>query len=167
MSSVNGSDWVYDACVSFKTSTAYGRIVGFKLAGDLLLRSVQENPHTSDLLIFPIAFNYLQYVELTLKDLIHRGRLLLGAKAADVSRDDLSLLWLECRTILSQVSPNSAATRLDQIQPLIHDFRHLVETPEPDLKQLYSVTDQLAEVLDGCSFEISNLLDLQTVPDPI
>lgn len=43
---------------------------GYKMAADLMVAHVARSRHDGDALIFPIVFNYRQFVELLLKYLI-------------------------------------------------------------------------------------------------
>ena len=43
---------------------------GYKKAGDLMIEQTVENPGDRDFLVFPVIFNYRQFIELSLKYLI-------------------------------------------------------------------------------------------------
>lgn len=48
----------------------HGRIVmmmnGYKMAGDLMVAQVARDRHDGDVLVFPVVFNYRQFIELSL-----------------------------------------------------------------------------------------------------
>jgi hypothetical protein len=71
---------------------------GYKLCADVAIGHVRDTGEDKNLLVFPIVFNYRQYLELSIKDLI------LQAQANDdtakmelTATHDLMRLWMQLR----------------------------------------------------------------------
>ncbi len=67
---VEGDDWYYVACLNDKRDNLGLYIVGYKEAGDILVKNIIESRSHHDSLVFPIVFMYRHYLELRLKQLI-------------------------------------------------------------------------------------------------
>lgn len=114
--------------------------VGFKKAGDMLVKRVMIDQRNFDSLVFPIAFNYRQYLELRLKQLIRDGNRLLGMQFPSEwpnkwpplgypSIHKVDGLWKECKPILQQAAlgvlnekPIIIQQTLEAIEKLVTEF---------------------------------------------
>jgi hypothetical protein len=95
-------DWHYNAVIGHygpeKGWGAYSE--GYKIAGDILVRYVIENSRHQDLLIYPIVFNYRQWLELTLKMIIRDGNVLLENDIDFPITHELGRLWVLARKVI-------------------------------------------------------------------
>ena len=67
----NGRNWNKTVCVGGKFSSNYSYALGYLYAADILVEhAVIEKNNKKDKLFYPICFNYRQFIELTLKQLI-------------------------------------------------------------------------------------------------
>jgi hypothetical protein len=72
----SADDWYHNACINLRFFNWDVYASGYKHAGDLLVQHVIDTRNHRDTLVFPIVFNYRQYIELRLKELILIGRIL-------------------------------------------------------------------------------------------
>jgi hypothetical protein len=98
----------YNAQVNYIDSddALYRYVLGYKEAGDRLVRSLIENSRHIDLVIFPTVFLYRQYLELRLKQLLIEGGRLLERHFAIPKHHRLDTLWYDCKKLLKQIEPN-------------------------------------------------------------
>ncbi|QUS37854.1 hypothetical protein RPMA_02510 [Tardiphaga alba] len=86
-------DWSANAYIDRQ---GHGRLVlmimGYKKAADLMVEKANEERIDRDTLIFPIMFNYRQFIELSLKHLISQYGPTVGI-AANWQSHDLHFLW--------------------------------------------------------------------------
>src|SRR4051812_42643352 len=101
-----GDDWWHNACLNFMPEPWTGYAEGYKMAGHILVAHVEAKRFDQDYLVYPIIFNYRQYIELMLKGLTKDARLLLdepgGAPLGHVLKD----LWNTARPLLLRIAPN-------------------------------------------------------------
>jgi len=67
-------DWWNNACLNWCRDGWSLYAVGYKDAGDILAREVENRNSGQDTLVYPILFLYRQYLELEIKDLIRTAR---------------------------------------------------------------------------------------------
>jgi hypothetical protein len=99
---------------------SYG--MGYKDAADILVQQFLENPHGKDALVFPIIFNYRQYLELRLKQLTITGQALLHERVNFRDKHNLITLWQPCREILCRIWPNESASIWKSVEKLLREF---------------------------------------------
>ena len=95
---------------------------GYKDAADLLIDTVAEKHHETDVLVFPIAFLYRQYLELSVKDLLVQARNLLDIDKAFPSHHRIDEIWKECMTLLGEIAPGDSTENLQNVGTLIAEF---------------------------------------------
>lgn len=78
---------------------------GYRMAGDLVLRTILDTGHDQDFLVYPLIFLYRQYLELQLKQVIHIGRELHGGRGRPVDTHSLAALWDHAVTHIRQEWP--------------------------------------------------------------
>ena len=100
---IEGDDWYYVACLNDRRDNLELYIVGYKEAGDVLVKHVMETQRHHDSLVFPIVFMYRHYLELRLKQLIRDGNLFLGNPSTFPKHHRIDTLWAECKVILKLV----------------------------------------------------------------
>lgn len=90
---VTSEQWQNNSCID---PYRHGRLVmmmtGYKMAADLMVAHVAGSRHDGDALVFPIIFNYRQFVELSLKYLIATYGRTVGIEAL-WNTHDLGVLW--------------------------------------------------------------------------
>jgi len=166
---IEGEDWYHNACLNYM-STDYQwdwYASGYKLAGDVLVGHAMEARHDQDILVFPIVFNYRQYLELRLKDLISGSGRLLDRDHSIRKGHDLLKLWRQVRPNLEAVWPEGREhheaieeqiAEFCNIDAASFAFRYPVDTKGiptlPDLRrvnlrQLREVMAGIATVLDA------------------
>ncbi len=108
----------YHACLNFGGDEWHGYANGFRLAGRTLVQHVIDTDRHHDYLVFPIVFNYRQYLELQMKDLIQTGKALIDEPGGFEKIHDLDRLWWSCRRILVEVfgeTPDGSLAVTDRI----------------------------------------------------
>jgi hypothetical protein len=175
---IEGDDWYYVACLNDRRDNLGLYIVGYKEAGDVLVKHVMQTRRHHDSLVFPIVFMYRHYLELRLKQLIQDGNLFLGNPSIFPKHHQIDRLWRECKAILKQVEPKMPDQDLEAIEERINEFsttdpgsmafRYPIDKDNnPSLpglshinvRNLAEVMEKLAAFLDSASIAISVYLD--------
>lgn len=145
--------------------------MGYKRAGDILVKYVADNDWDQDFLVYPITFLYRQYLELRLKELIFIGSALRDRHIKIPTTHNLVSLWRQARPNIEAVWPGSETNeylnlveeRLKEMYDLdsgSYTFRYPENTKgEPsltgfryiNLQQLMDVIQGISNVLDGAS----------------
>src|SRR5262249_3394628 len=88
------------AFLAFKSDERlYHLVMGYKLAGDILVQESEIHPHLRNKLIFPVLFTYRHFVELRLKGLLSDFGVLANVPEC-WSTHDLGSLWERYSRIL-------------------------------------------------------------------
>ena len=103
---------------------------GFKMAADMLVDSALADTRNPDLLFFPIAYLYRQYLELELKNFLSQGIAsdLVTVRAGILLDHNLSCLWNKTRPLIeAHVGQEQGATPevLDGVQGVVMEFHEL------------------------------------------
>lgn len=56
-------DWYYNGCINLRYFNWDWYASGYKYAGDVLVQHVMDTRDHRDTLVFPIVFNYRQYLD--------------------------------------------------------------------------------------------------------
>jgi hypothetical protein len=175
----SAEDWYHNACINLRFFNWDWYASGYKHAGDVLVQHVIDTRDHRDTLVFPIVFNYRQYLELRLKELIFVGRQLSNEAPEFPATHNLRDLWNICRPIIAE--PDLGATETDfeaiddaisefcLVDPGSYSFRYPVDRDGSpsisdtlrviNLRQLRDRIDALANFLDGVSMAFSAWLD--------
>jgi len=153
-------------------------VIGYKEAGDILVKDVAERRGRADTLIFPIVFLYRHYIELRLKSLLKDGCRLLNREHEQKPVHRLSKLWKEVRSILVELWLNHDEDELKAMDMLIAQFEAIdpkstsfryskdlngnnslqslqIKSPRVNIRNLADVVDGMSTILDGSSDAIS------------
>lgn len=173
------SAWGRTACVNFFGGDQPWRFYaeGYKLAADTLVAHVEATGRDHDRLVYPILFNYRQFIELALKGVIRDARKLLDEPGGAPGGHVLTNLWNTARPLLWRIAPNKAdldnagesIKRFAAVDPTSEGFRYPVTVegtpalPETlhniDLGQVREVVARLDGFLDVLDFGLSIELD--------
>lgn len=148
---------------------------GYKKAADLMVVQARGSTYDRDLLVYPIIFNYRQFLELGLKYLIASyGR--PAAIEPNWKSHDLSFLWSQFRQVLEwSDAPGDDAegvferivAQFAKIDPSSYSYRYPVDRqgrPIPvehedlDLDVLADVMRGVSGYIDGCDGYLDNLV---------
>ncbi len=133
---------------------------GYKRGADLMVERATSYPPDRDTLVFPIIFNYRQYLELYLKYLISYYGLTLGVEAIWDSHD-LARLWARFEEILegSGAADDDGATaavvqiiaEFATVDPRSFSYRYPVDTKGQAIELAHEHLDlvALADVMKG------------------
>lgn len=102
---------------------------GYKLAGDILVQHIIDKRVDRDTLVFPIVFNYRQYLELRCKEIILMGRILADEKAEFPPTHNLHALWTLSRSIIADGEPSADESDLEAIDGQSLSFAPLTSNP--------------------------------------
>lgn len=152
-------------------------IEGYKTAADLMVEASANNRPMRDILVFPIIFNYRQYLELSLKYQLATFGPTVGIEPIWNSHD-LGRLWAEFLVLLELYGtedPDSADPAVSEIilefakiDPGSYSYRYPVDrlgNPLPitysdvHLPTLADVMKAVAGYFSGCDGYLSNLRD--------
>lgn len=150
---------------------------GYKSAADLMVEAVANDRPKRDILVFPIIFNYRQFLELSLKYQLATFGPAVGIEPNWKSHD-LSKLWAEFLAMLEhygtddpdEVDPVVGAIILEfaKIDPSSYSYRYPVDkqgNPVPvaysdlHLPTLADTMQGVAGYFTGCDGYLSSLLD--------
>lgn len=172
-----GEDWWHNACLNFSFEPWVGYAGGYKRAGHIMVAYVEANRRDQDYLVYPILFNYRQYIELTLKWLIRDARQLLDEPGGTPAGHTLENLWNTTRPLLRRIEPRGekdldnvegCINRFAEVDPTSQAFRYPVDMAgEPslpglsqiNLRQVRDVVERMSGLFDGALSQISALLD--------
>ena len=150
---------------------------GYKAAADLMVKATTDDHRTRDILVFPIIFNYRQFLELSLKYQLA----IFGPEVwikPNWNSHDLAKLWSEFLAMLEHYGtedPDEAdpvvgtiILEFAKIDPRSDSYRFSVDRKGKPLPVAYSVLHlpTLANVMhgvagyfSGCDGYLSSLLD--------
>lgn len=157
----------------------HGRLVvmmtGYKMAADLIVSHVAHARNDGDFLVFPVIFNYRQFVELSLKYLIATYGYTVGIDA-QWNTHDLGVLWSTFVRVLDGYGCNDAEdtdtvvgniiAEFAKVDPRSFSYRYPVDTKgklvdlaheEVDLHQLADVMKGLEGYFSGCDGYLDSL----------
>ena len=133
-----GIDWQNNACLNFTPHKMYGYIQGYKTAGDELVNTAIEKRRDRDLLVFPIAFLYRQYIELQLKDIIQDSRSVLDEPEKYPQHHKIDNLWNLAKSLMNKVG--------NDIDPTVNDY-----VTEEDIQSISEKINEFS-LIDPASF---------------
>jgi hypothetical protein len=123
----NNSD--YGAWVKNPADKFFLYSQGYLAAANLIYASINESAVLQNTLIYPMIFNYRQFLELRLKELSFIGNKYLGLDRDFKEVHFLKELWNEYKNnILSELEPNLDPALLENVERLIDEF----ETEDPN-----------------------------------
>lgn len=148
---------------------------GYKRAGEIIFEHIISIQREQDYLAFPMLFNYRQYIELRLKQII------VNCGGEFTARHNLSPLWAEakglvCDRLSSQIDEDTERDiaifggLLDEFDDMDHKsmaFRypvdlkgspHIAELRSLDLMNIYTVMCKISRFLDS----IIGMIDAHT-----
>ena len=150
---------------------------GYKMAADLMVEATINEKHMRDILVFPIIFNYRQFLELSLKYQLATFGPEVGVKPNWKSHD-LAKLWGEFLVMLEHYGTEDRdkadpivekiVLEFAKIDPRSYSHRYPVDRNGTAVPVAYSDLHlpTLADVMDavegyftGCDSYLSNLLD--------
>jgi len=157
----------------------HGRLVimmtGYKMAADLMVEKARVSNYERDCLVFPIIFNYRQFIELSLKYLLATYGSSVGVPANWKSHD-LAVLWVQFQKVLEgfgsedvdETDPVVAGivAQFAKVDPRSYSYRYPVDVhgkPIPlefeqlDLEALADVMAALDGYFSGCDGYLDNL----------
>lgn len=117
-----GDDWWHNARLNYGIDDWMWYVSGYKKAARLLVEHVKETQSDQDFLIFPIIFNYRQYLELHLKKMIWDCKRLFNEQPDFSKTHDLNKLWEDCRRLLEKVEPKIEIHDLEAVDEGINQF---------------------------------------------
>lgn len=113
----SGQDWQSNACVNRSHAPMHLYIIGYKTAADILTQQVVITARDQDVLVYPIAFLYRQYIELQLKDVIKESRILLSEGNSFPRHHKINNLWDLARGLMRKIIENIDQSAGDYIKP--------------------------------------------------
>lgn len=148
--------------------------LGYKTAGDILVEHIEETGHHIDALVYPIVFNYRQYLELMLKDVLMEARRYFDLEPSLEKGHALLSLWHPLRELIERRWPDEPE-ELDAVQENLRQidvvdrgsyaFRYATDPKgDPslpgemeyiDLQNLSEVVGRIGTFLEACATALS------------
>ena len=164
-------------------------IDGYRKAADALAHKVVESASDQDILVYPIAFLYRQYIELQLKHIIRESRILLSEGNGFPEHHKIKALWDVANGLMKKIIKevdNSAQeyitkSDIDEIGRIVNEFvkvdpesfsfrypkdkqgnDNLEGITHINLRNLHDQMDILSEKLDKFDLVVGLLRDWQS-----
>lgn len=156
-----------------------GYVSGYRIAAEQVFEATLERNVSPERMLFPLAFLWRHHLELSLKDVIAKGRALEGQEWGYPSGHDLIKLWSEARLVIVACSHPDAPelpvveanlVEFERIDPSAAGFRYphdrsggpnLRDPPHSvDLEALQEAMLALAAFFDAVRMELSVRLSL-------
>ena len=116
--------------------TAY--VAGYREAAEALFEHIDRSPAVPDFILFPFAFLWRHFVELSLKEIIVLGCALDGKQAPKKFHHELRGLWRDARLVIERTEPKrgdpalaiveARVLALADIDPTSQGFRYATDT---------------------------------------
>jgi hypothetical protein len=165
-------DPMANACVNFVYwDRVYPYALGYKQAGEIVLKYVLDQQSEQDSLVYPIVFLFRHHVELMLKETTGLAARLVGDHSGFPHGHDLRHLWAQCRARLEAAC--GYETELDVVERLVkqlasedpqsdsfryhldgHDQPTLARVTHINLRHFADVMDGLTNFLDACHTQL-------------
>ena len=98
-----GNDRENNACLNWSKGSIKLYIEGYRKAADALVHKVVESSSDQDILVYPIAFLYRQYIELQLKSIIQDSRVLLSEDSGFPEHHKIKTLWEVAHDLMKKI----------------------------------------------------------------
>lgn len=148
---------------------------GYRRAAECIFAQIASEYFGQDTLVYPLFFNWRQFVELSLKGAIREGRALQGGKYEAPIGHDIKELWTEARRLFvahwgehEELSPAEEIIRqLSAADPGSFNFRYPLDKkskptvrvqPNMHLGHFHQTMLSLADFLDSVCFGLSSEL---------
>jgi len=173
-----GDDWQRRACLNFVEDQWDLYALGFKRSADIVVERLQISTVHLDSLVYPICFQYRQYLELRLKEIIKSGRELLENSDNVPATHNLVHLWKDARGLIRRIftqedeSPlmviDSVVVQFSEMDAGSFSFRYPVDKMNnpslPDVKYINVVDlkfeiDKSESILEAISAGIAAYID--------
>lgn len=118
----SADDGIHNACINWLPDAWDAYAIGYRRAGDLLVEYVIDHHRYQDTLVYPIVFNYRQYIELRLKELIRVGRRLVNRPEPFRRTHNLWDLWSICRDLIAEIETHGSQDDLEAVGEAIDQF---------------------------------------------
>lgn len=148
--------------------------LGYKTASDILVEHVEETGQLIDALVYPIVFNYRQYLELLLKDVLMEARRYFDIDPSFEKGHALLPLWRHLRELIERRWPDEPE-ELDAVEENLRQidavdrgsfaFRYATdldgasslpgEMEYIDLQNLSEVVGRIGTFLEACATALS------------
>ena len=93
------------------------------MAANTIYAAIESDPFRQNTLIYPMVFNYRQFIELQLKELSAMGNRYLGREKDFDEGHRLKELWDEYRNnVLKEIDPDFDRVMLDDVERLLVEF---------------------------------------------
>jgi hypothetical protein len=169
----------YDSCLHFAYNPLDLYATGYLQAGDILVDYIESQRHHLDTLLYPIVFNYRQYLELRLKEIIHNGRTLLEEEGRYPNNHKLHELWVTAKPIMMKIwEEHEEPSEFDMVETVFNEFAeldsssisfrypedkqgnvNLVEIRHLNAPHIKMVIHKVSGFLDGVSMGIGAYID--------
>jgi len=150
-------------------------VTGYKLAADVMVERSAKDRFDRDALVYPIIFNYRQFIELSLKYLIATYGHTVGVKA-NWDSHDLAELWREFNKVLNGYGTDDPDGTDSIVEAMVAEFAKVdprsfsyrypvdkkgepipVEQEELDLAALADAMQALDGYFNGCDGYLDHL----------
>lgn len=142
-------DAYLNACIGWRGPDWNLYAAGYKTAADMLADHVIQKAVRQDTLVYPILFLYRQYIELSIKEIIRSGLLLLEREGKVPQHHDLGQLWRDAEKLLTEMFPGDSVEQVQETGRIIRDFNKV--DPQSDAFR-YPVNKRGEQTLQGIRY---------------
>lgn len=155
----SGPHWESEALLYVSWDSFLTYALGYKLAGDSVVASVEIRSIPADLAVYPACFLYRHYVESMLKALIKVGNQLLDGMA-DYPKDHHKIrkLWDICRPLLEEFCPEGDPAGTAAVEKCILEFDAM--DPSGEVFRFAEYKDGSPSFKGRIQFSLTNMRDV-------
>jgi len=171
-------DWVNNAVLNYNFKQFPPYADGYRMAAETLINACTNDRGTNDILIYPIVFNYRQFIELRLKEII------IGLNYCKASGDDfpkthrIDLLWEHFKRLYTEfeesenqddfINAEKVIKQFFDVDPQSMSFRYPVDKEgnaslnitHINIRNFGEVMGRLANFLDAISDQTAHYRDI-------
>jgi hypothetical protein len=173
-------DWQHNACVGPSITSIATYADGYLRAARLLVNEVVLGCGTVDVLVYPIVFNYRQYLELRLKEIVLSGRRFADTETKHDRTHRLTRSWQQAKSVLACDLALPGVAGLDFVDRVLAEFDALdsgsftfryatdknqtnrsipADIQHINVRHFAAMIERLADVLEGISMTLSVMRD--------
>lgn len=171
------SDFDNNACLNPYWSSLARHGEHYKDAADAIISATTRRDITIDAAVYPAVFLYRHFLELTLKDIIFRTRVLEDEGNSFPQTHKLRFLWPEAKRLLKKHYQGQTPSELDLLDTCFADFdehdpnsmafrypfdkegnRHLMHLSHVNIRHLKTTMDRVARLLRCLASDVDSHL---------
>lgn len=158
----------------------FGYVEGYRRAAETLFESLEHTLYSPEFMVWPLAFLWRHFIEISLKDIIATGKVLQGGDGKFKTVHPLGKLWEDARKEIEATISGDPA-QFKHVEVIIREFDKIDEKgdgfryplakngvdpslcsdhPSVNLASMHEAMVELANYFDGVRMEMSMRMDM-------